>query len=416
MSKFDILKFICSDLHEQYDVSGECYIKIKGKEVVDEASSGVFTFEYGMLLLVLCTLKMAENGKIDLNSSIDEYIESYKYANEVTVEQLLNGTSGIPDYKYTDSNVLPTQITRISELINDYDRDERNKSSATVYAFLIAIIEAAYGKKLYECINENVFLPLNIHAQCRDNDFSVEYEALKSIAGAIYGKALLNEASWQKVLTFDTDALGMACRNDNGFVRFTLDGDVMSAQICIDYQNDMLFIYASREENDCGAFIRNMLDNMEILGVYPNAPKLVPYGKYNAGRAVHIMPEVWQLNFVCDAKSALAYAYAQGKGYKSYVLEDGLRVIGIYIFHVKDSGGMYGMDAIIIDKKYQHKGYGKILMDFAVTMLKECGCKSVDLAVNKENHRAVKMYGRAGFKFKSEQPEYCIMEKNIQYD
>ena len=49
----------------------------------------------------IAVMKLAEEKKLDINGSIDKYFPACSYAKGITVKQLLNMTSGIPDYIYS---------------------------------------------------------------------------------------------------------------------------------------------------------------------------------------------------------------------------------------------------------------------------------------------------------------------------
>ncbi len=56
-------------------------------------------------------MKMFENGLVDLESKISKYIPEYSHANEITIRNLLNHSSGIPDY--TGEIIVPSALRQL---------------------------------------------------------------------------------------------------------------------------------------------------------------------------------------------------------------------------------------------------------------------------------------------------------------
>jgi ribosomal protein S18 acetylase RimI-like enzyme len=50
-----------------------------------------------------------------------------------------------------------------------------------------------------------------------------------------------------------------------------------------------------------------------------------------------------------------------------------------------------------VDKNYQKKSYGLILVKYSFTKLKEFSISEISLAVNKENEKAQRLYEKIGF-------------------
>ncbi len=82
----------------------------------------------------------------------------------------------------------------------------------------------------------------------------------------------------------------------------------------------------------------------------------------------------------------------------SFVLEMDHKVIG-HIAYFKDdrvfSGGVYEMRALIVDKKYQGKGYGKKLIEYLEEELKKIKARIIWLQTEKEE---ADYYKKLGYK------------------
>ncbi|MBM1106553.1 beta-lactamase family protein [Aurantibacter crassamenti] len=135
---------------------------------------------------------LQEEGELHVNDSLSEYLNSdiinglheYKgvdYSNEILIKQLLQHTSGLPDY-FED---VPNEGPEFMELLFNYPEKmwqpletinfAKSKLSAhfppgkgyhysdTEYVLLGLIIEEITGKPLHEVFTDRFFIPLNMH-------------------------------------------------------------------------------------------------------------------------------------------------------------------------------------------------------------------------------------------------------------
>lgn len=140
-------------------------------------------------------MKMFENGLVDLESKISKYIPEYSHANEITIRNLLNHSSGIPDYtgeiivpsalrqldnQCTSGNNITTKmkIECMNNLCRAYSIEECLDSvntlplhfipgegtaySNTNYYFLSHIIEKVTGKSYEQTLRKAIFEPLEM--------------------------------------------------------------------------------------------------------------------------------------------------------------------------------------------------------------------------------------------------------------
>lgn len=103
----------------------------------------------------LSIMQLAEEGKIDLNAPISEYIDctgllkSPSEGNEITVYELLHHTSGLSAYHYYGT-------ARITDSRGSF------VYSNIGYGLLGKIVEAVSGKTYEEYVTENIFAPLEM--------------------------------------------------------------------------------------------------------------------------------------------------------------------------------------------------------------------------------------------------------------
>ncbi len=120
----------------------------------------------GMAIMIL-----AEQGKLNYSDTIQKYIPGLPYKN-ITIENLLTHTSGLPDYmelmeKHWDKKKFATNYD-IVELFKkfkpkvSFSPNEQFEYSNTGYALLSIIIEKASGMTYAEFLMKNIFQPLGM--------------------------------------------------------------------------------------------------------------------------------------------------------------------------------------------------------------------------------------------------------------
>ena len=226
-------------------------------------------FELGSItkqFTAVAIMQLVEQGKLSLDDTLDKFIPEYKYAKDVTIHQLLNMTSGIPDYLYCGvlgftmddlkhvsiSSFLSLQsmlgevattplekddlVRRISEYDLNFTPGTKLEYSNTNYYFLGMIIEQLSGLSYEDYIHRNILDPLGLTELYPDIrhltsngrtdftlfhfDFPHQHETLSYAVGVMTGTAegllkwenkvmehaLLTEDSWNKI--FDGGTFG----------------------------------------------------------------------------------------------------------------------------------------------------------------------------------------------------------------
>ncbi|MEI6243284.1 MAG: GNAT family N-acetyltransferase, partial [Chlamydiota bacterium] len=83
------------------------------------------------------------------------------------------------------------------------------------------------------------------------------------------------------------------------------------------------------------------------------------------------------------------------KNHYTFVLCKNNHPVGFVNFFIKDKTG--SIDLIGVDKNHQKKGYGLLLVKYALKKLKELNVFEASLTVNKENEKAQRLYEKIGF-------------------
>ncbi len=161
-------------------------------------------------------LILQQDGKLSINDKISNYIDVPSCMKTITIKNLLNHTSGIPDY--LRNNVEKTTHS-ILDFISVTDKLEfipntRHSYSNTGYFILGQIIENVSGQSYGEFLKEQIFKPIGM-------------KQTFLYGGKIYSRAIGYDLTWKK----------------NDYLMTTADGGILSTI------NDMYLWDKSLSEN-----------------------------------------------------------------------------------------------------------------------------------------------------------------------
>lgn len=124
-------------------------------------------------------LKLAEQGKISLADDITKYLPDFKYPYKVTIEHLLNHTSGIKSYTSlqdimsTEGKKKSMTVTEMMKVIQeqpaDFQPGEQFLYNNSGYFLLGAIIEKVTGTTYKDYIARTFFKPLGMKSSFVDD-------------------------------------------------------------------------------------------------------------------------------------------------------------------------------------------------------------------------------------------------------
>ena len=115
-------------------------------------------------------LMLAEQHKLSLNDKVGKYFPNLTRANEVTIRQLLNMTSGYQDY-WPQDYVMPGMLKPIEpqQILDqwarkplDFEPGTKYQYSNTNYVIAGLIVQKVSGKDLFSYLREHVFTPLGM--------------------------------------------------------------------------------------------------------------------------------------------------------------------------------------------------------------------------------------------------------------
>lgn len=185
----EVSTFAAATLAEncQQDAPGMAVLVARGDEVLYRGACGRASLELDVPLspdqvfrigsvtkqfAAAAALKLAEDGKLSLSDPLSKFVPGYPGGDKVTVEMLLNHTSGIRSYTDIESIMAGGGIMKdlaTAQLIDTF-KDEKpdfapgegwyyNNSG---YVLLGAVIEAASGKPWHEYFDAAFFKPLGM--------------------------------------------------------------------------------------------------------------------------------------------------------------------------------------------------------------------------------------------------------------
>ncbi len=120
----------------------------------------------------MAVMMLKERCQIDFDDTVKNYIPEFPYK-KVTIRHLLNHTSGIPNYMYMAGQFNPKELAMSNEdvlklLIKhkmplNFQPGKSFRYSNTGYAMLALLVERISGMRFDIFLQQNVFMPLQMH-------------------------------------------------------------------------------------------------------------------------------------------------------------------------------------------------------------------------------------------------------------
>ncbi len=422
-------------------------------------------------MLILCAFVLMDEGKIRISDKISKFIPEFEHADKITLRHLLAGKSGIRDFYYgeirrtldedKEYSSLPDAERRKKDMelyLHDYSFETVLKSiegkelehepgvsgdfSSSNAVFLREIIEKVSGVPIKDFIKHEIFeklgmentetgiseeaLPLYtlfrnaeyIRFKTESTDFpffTTTVSDLEKFMLGIMEHKLFSEKLWKTATKFDSDNVGLGFENLNGFSVFAFDFEEFgAAAFYFDEENEFCWLratncgskYIQEDDNRVLFFPKEVRMELAPLFTFPKNTKMVPYGSKNWRQAANLEIRPDQREFVSGALDTIAYSAAY-KNHKLFVEMEGEKAVGLLDLSVNKKKGDYNIEIVLIDRRYQGRGFGKFMLQFAVEYLKKAGAKKLSIGVNRFNIPAQRLYKSVGFK------EDCVYEEGI---
>ncbi|MBD3411425.1 MAG: serine hydrolase [Ignavibacteriales bacterium] len=146
-----------------------------------------------------CVLQLVEAGEATLETTLGSLFPEFPdYADDITVEHMLEHTSGLADYEslYPDTQTVQLHDADVVRLVAAVDSTlfppgSRHQYSNSGYAVLATIVEKLSGVSFAEYLQANVFAPLGM-------DATVAYEkGVSEVERRAYGYSRADDG-WER--------------------------------------------------------------------------------------------------------------------------------------------------------------------------------------------------------------------------
>jgi len=154
-----------------YQNGKEIYQRKFGDTTFNESNDSYRIASVTKLITATLIFKLIEEEKLRLNDSLINYFSEIKQSNKITIEQMLNHTSGLGDVNFRDKDPFWLQYREYStnEILQNIVKEDLLFEPGTdlsysnsAYFLLGQILEKKYNLPYSEIIEQNITKPLNL--------------------------------------------------------------------------------------------------------------------------------------------------------------------------------------------------------------------------------------------------------------
>lgn len=136
---------------------------------------------------------------------------------------------------------------------------------------------------------------------------------------------------------------------------------------------------------------------------------LQPVTRENLDAVLALKVKDSQKGFVSATAESLAQAYVYSRTAYPFAVADGGETVGFIMMGYYEEKQYYTLWKLLIDEKYQRRGYGRKALELGTAFLKErFGVKEIYTGVTPGNAAAKALYRSAGFR------ETGLVENNME--
>lgn len=154
-------------------------------DILNKIDSKFLIGSIGKPFTAYMTLILVNDGLIDLNATINDYIPTYSgpAKNKATIHQLLTHTSGIPDHgavpNYSKKRVRwiynsDQYLELINEVSPKFEPGTGFQYSGIAYNILAIICEKVTNKDFSDLLKERIFVPLEMKDTKHDKNLDID--------------------------------------------------------------------------------------------------------------------------------------------------------------------------------------------------------------------------------------------------
>ena len=130
-----------------------------------------------------------------------------------------------------------------------------------------------------------------------------------------------------------------------------------------------------------------------------------PITEENRKEAEALSPAPGQENYIESVADCMREADARAS-WRPLGIYDGSTLVGFAMYGFFQEylpAGRVWLDRLLIDRHFQHRGYGQIAVSCLLNRIwKEYGCSKIYLSVYSDNTAAINLYRKLGFAFNGE--------------
>ena len=119
------------------------------------------------------------------------------------------------------------------------------------------------------------------------------------------------------------------------------------------------------------------------------------------GRSIRLKVKEDQKRFVATNENGLALAYAHKEMRPRGIYNEDI-LVGFLMYAKDPDDGVYYVNRLMIDEKFQGNGYGKNALELLLVHLKSKGAGTVDILHKPDNESAIRIYRSLGFELTKE--------------
>jgi len=147
---------------------------------------------------------------------------------------------------------------------------------------------------------------------------------------------------------------------------------------------------------DC--FVRLDIDAAAALNahrIYPSATRMERLSRKNLAEAMAVEPDRERAAYVSTTAAAVADALVgQGEG---FVIREGRTAVGLLTFVPSQIPDTVLLDTLIIDRRYQRRGFGRVAVRWAMSYQRRQGTARMLVCTDRRNRAARTLYEEFGF-------------------
>lgn len=270
-AKIESLRVVCRQWAEKSSAGHVVLIMHKGKIIFNEAfgndeegqplnlDSRIWMASITKSLTGTLMMQFADQGIIDLDRPLSDYLPEIKGNNKLTVRHLFNHTSGLhiagewaSDWNYALDN-------QVSQILPVLETDKKFEYHRAGYALAGKLMERLTGKALPYLFNQYIFAPLGMKSAYSDNSYGGLYCTARDLAR--FGQFLLNRGTFngirffseetfkkmlpQKLVTGNEWGIGISPMNKYGLSPSAFGHGAASGSVFrVDPENDLIIISA----------------------------------------------------------------------------------------------------------------------------------------------------------------------------